>query len=292
MKCCLLFLFLSLFYSSSAQACSCANQKRSQIEAYNNTEVLFAGKVLSVKVDGYERIALLKVINAFKPLKSKTIEVRTCYSGTCCGLHFEANQHWVIWGNRWQGNIQSGTCTRSMLYDPNDKPKVFQELLELSSFTGEKEWLNADENVVASGEMENGLPVGLWTYNYRFGNIKSKGAYLDGLKNGSWESYLNWRPEPWSEVDTAMILERKGEEFLNKMREQYLNREVDSTSYVHEIAEYVEGKKHGEVCEYNKNFKLACYTYARGILHGPFTRWNSDGRILRQGNYVEGEKSE
>lgn len=120
----LLFLF-----NIAANACSCFSGGP-PCQSFGNTSAVFSGKVESItdvpreyspvagrKFTVIDKKVTFSIIESFRGVSEKTIEVTTSSQSSACGYPFEVGQEYVVYAyqNKETGKLGTGICTRTRL---------------------------------------------------------------------------------------------------------------------------------------------------------------------------------
>lgn len=100
-------LFICIFFliSLNGYSCDCNSEKRSYIEMFNSTDVIFQGKVVSIKNVKLEnelnKEIVFEVINNFKGATHQYITIYDDNSNCALGIN-TISENWIIWANNWK----------------------------------------------------------------------------------------------------------------------------------------------------------------------------------------------
>ena len=102
-----------------AEACSCAWPGRA-CTALARTTVVFSGRVSSIgevrTAEGYTQVLVrFDVLESFKGVNGKTVEVTTGQGGGDCGIRFERGVEYLVYAHYWDktDRLYTGICTRT-----------------------------------------------------------------------------------------------------------------------------------------------------------------------------------
>lgn len=143
--------------------------------------------------------------------------------------------------------------------------------------------------------------LGTWKWFYQSGNLKTKGEYLDGYKNGTWMYYHNSSEELLSGIVDWKNGLRDGRSFTFnldsiKTEEVYFKGglKVDSAIFRYEngnlerVENYKEGELNGVVTHYYPNGLIYFLSnWRNGKKEGLYFIYNEFGILMEQGNYVQ-----
>lgn len=133
-------LFLLFIADSGALACSCSMPPPAEVE-FKRSSAVFVGEVESVDRQHLRQVGLIvtfavsqvldffgiestpedygalvrvkfKVIELFKGPERREIEVRTGLDEGDCGIAFERGQRVLVYASDFDGNLQTGMCSR------------------------------------------------------------------------------------------------------------------------------------------------------------------------------------
>lgn len=275
-----LYLFLAILgcLYQKAYACSCYEDERTLVEAFNGVDVLFVGSLQNIRAENnYEVIATFKVTIPLKNASQhELVEITTPLDEGGCGLYFDFNDEWMIWGYKLHSDYKSNSCTRSKNLNKNQNQPILQELIKLSTFTGNKSWFHKNKTLGSKGAMKKGLPDGSWEYYYPDGSLKAIGSYDQGIKTGTWKAYRDtsfWHlmKKGW-QLDWEYAQANCMENTIHNEAEHNSYYKKEETLYL--ISSYKDGKLEGEVCEYMFGQLGRKTTYRNGRKHGHDTSWD------------------
>ena len=120
--------------SSSADACSCATDKREPLDALESADAVFEGQVVLLRVEDSRQPrrkdgtrypltieATLEVHRVWKGEVGPTTTVTTDYSGASCGYDFRLGGVYLVWGRRGRRSLEVGLCGRTKPFPYADK---------------------------------------------------------------------------------------------------------------------------------------------------------------------------
>jgi len=124
---------------------------------------------------------------------------------------------------------------------------------------------------------ERNLKVGFW--KERNGELTTRGNYVNGLKDGTWETYLS--DELIFRVET-----------YNNGRRDGITLQFDRKGKTTNVEHYKNNQLHGSVFIYNpfSNKLLKMQEYDNGMLTGLFRSYYDDGKIQEEAFYKENQK--
>jgi len=120
--------------AGTSLACSCVVSRDSvkkQIAAsYDNSTVIFSGKVTSVEpaADGMYVIVTLTVKESWKGTNGTEIKVKTAKDSAMCGFNFEAGKEYLVYTNGIAGDLSVGNCSRTSQLEGNTDIKYLAKL--------------------------------------------------------------------------------------------------------------------------------------------------------------------
>lgn len=255
-----LFLILLLLLSLNGYSCDCSFERRSFIEVFNSTDVVFQGKVISIKKveleGGFNKEIVFEVFKNFKGAKNKTITIYLDNSN--CSLDINVDENWVIWASDWNGKIHTNQCTYSVFTNKMDKYDL-DLLNDFSKADGYKLWYNKTGEKIGEGSLINRKTNGKWIY-YIKNFIVSMGSYKDGRKDGEWIDYY----EPNYDVEILLSSECK-----SAFSEIYNSNNYKISRQIKEKGNYKEGKKEGNFFHYNFDGSISWQmTYKNNLYDG------------------------
>lgn len=125
------FFILFLLIGKASLACQCP------LTALNETElakydIIFKGKIDSIKLDGKKSVAFFRVDELYKGLVSKEFNI-LFDDEDVCKLELRPGDDWVIYANYHQiDNAKLDFCSRSRKYIKNVKEDFFEETTGVS----------------------------------------------------------------------------------------------------------------------------------------------------------------
>lgn len=299
---CLFILMIPL----NGYSCDCDFQRRSSIELFNSTDVIFQGKVVSIKnvqLEGeLNKEIVFEVFNNFKGAPSKYITIYTDNSNCALGIN-NTGEKWIIWAYNYNGKITTNQCTASIFTDEIDNNSL-EQLIDFSRTEGYKIFYNKAGEKIGEGSFLNQNADGIWMY-YINNFIVSIGSYKGGFKHGEWIYYYEpvndiqmLTPEckfTFSEIYNSNNY--KSSRKINK-KEKYYEGEKDGLFYYYNFdgslyyqKEYVKGKSNGIDINYFENgLPQHLYYYKNDIANGVFMDFNVNGTFKMISYYENGQK--
>lgn len=285
-----LILILCLVHKGM-RACSCEPDERIYVEAFNDIDVLFTGKLIELGKHKANVTAKFVIDIPHKnTLANDTITIINGFYRACV-LPLTEGQSWTIWAFRSGNTWQVSRCGRSRQVNPRNTHLYLKKIQEISTFTGRKSWKFNNNQLGAKGMLKNGVAKGKWKYFHQDGLLKSKGRYKRGQKDGLWEEYsdtLFWYlfKEDFTRRFKEINSHNRIEKIANKNDSLFVYRKKELLS---ETAEYKYGKLDGEVRFYRFGQLLRKTQYKNGHKHGEDIEWNLDGTISRKVLYENGK---
>ena len=108
-------LSVLLLAPPTASACSCL--ALSFEEQRERASAIFEGRVDVDRVEGSERVLVLRVTQAWRGIEHETVEVRTPTQSAACGFSFEVGQHYLVYASGEGGALQVSLCSRTARMD-------------------------------------------------------------------------------------------------------------------------------------------------------------------------------
>lgn len=279
-------LIFALVLPINLIACSCINNLgQVTIKEYNNSEFIFSGKAIKVTLNKNESIDRqrkieFKIDEIFKgKIDLKTVTIYTSLSVASCGLYVSENEEWIIWAYLQNNSISTNLCTRSKLKKYLSEVD-YNSLKYFKSNPTISEWKNDSGVLIASGKLENNIPVGHWKYFYNNGYIESEGSYKNGNYHGKWLKYLD--PEG---IVTRLRYDKKIPQDSIPDLQQLKYR-------IREIQNFIDGTRDGEFIQYayySFDKPQSIKNYKRGQLDGKSIAYYDNGIIFYEQNYKEGK---
>jgi hypothetical protein len=106
---------LSFFDFTICVACSCEKLQKISSSEVENASHIFIGRVIKSAVFEQGRQFTFHVTTKLKPGIADTVEIRTGFGGSDCGLNMQDGQEWYIFAYDGEGKHWSGLCGRSAL---------------------------------------------------------------------------------------------------------------------------------------------------------------------------------
>lgn len=299
-----IFTTISIFFINSSFACDCVYNTNSLIENYNATEVVFKGKVVSIKHvkfnnGNYDEVTFF-VDKNFKGVKNK-MEIVFQDSYSDCSIKFNVGEEWVVWAYTLNGRLGTNLCTLTT----NVKSIAKEELELLKSIAdtnGYKIWYDQKGDKIAEGILKNNVPDGYWKY-YKYGFLNLEGLYDKGLKDGKWTTYYESilyqiRIDDKNKDVINNFLNGKNSSFrkINTIK-NYKNGKMDGMSVGYNIlgairlsAMYKENQLNGTYIVYENEKPKNIYSYKNNKLDGMLISFLEGGTIELLCNYKEGKQ--
>ncbi len=253
----ILILFF-LFVCVNSYSCSCVGYGYSLPQAYNSAQIIFEGKIISVKeVDideaGINYELVFKIEKNLKGAGGKTIKIYTHTQSSACGLRTrKIGEKWIIWAYTWKGRVYTNKCTNSKLSD--ELKKEYKDLLyDLASSKGYKIWKDEKGNKIAEGKISNNLAEGKWIY-YKNGLPRTDGDYKSGKKEGEWIYY---------NIPENDSINNNDKELKISYKENYKENELNGISI-----SFYENNKQKQITNYKEGIKNGFFIsfYESGII--------------------------
>ena len=112
MRICLIILIL--FFSNTAYCCSCTPHGELDDQQYNKYDMIFKGKVLSVRKSGIIKVVVFEVETLFKGTGAiRKLTVKTMANESECGISPKAGEVWLIFAYKEKNEYQTNLCTRT-----------------------------------------------------------------------------------------------------------------------------------------------------------------------------------
>ena len=287
-------------------ACSCIPLGPLTIKDFNETSVIFIGKVKTIKNISDRDLdhnieVVFEVSELFKGAQiKKEVTLQTASSSAACGIYFKKNENWIIYANHYNKILTTGACSRSRYVSSFKK----EDLALLRSFSNQKNKRAFLIKGVKRGEglLKNNIPEGKWKYFSASGALLEEGSYINGEKDGQWVTY----------IDTALV-----EKNLKINGVIAKNATIIKDNYSNKpslITNYNKGQLHGEYINYYEGTfrpsRLMNYVngeqngiyidyYPTGLIHTArdydskrkesFSRaYYENGQLIFEGKYVDG----
>ncbi len=130
---------LILLLSNAAYCCSCVPLGKIDDNQYNKYDVIFKGKVLSVKNSGIIKEVVFEVETHFKGgEKMRKLTVNTIAYESACGISPKAGQEWLVFAYKEKNGLQTNLCTRTKNMDSKTWNYRKDELQEDLNYLNEK----------------------------------------------------------------------------------------------------------------------------------------------------------
>ena len=98
----------------SAAACSCAEV--SADDSFDAHDVVFEGRVVEVRAPSDPSgalVAVMEVVQHWKGVETERVEVSTHAQSSACGIGFEVDTSWLVYGMRAGDQVTTGLCDRT-----------------------------------------------------------------------------------------------------------------------------------------------------------------------------------
>ncbi|NDP26600.1 MAG: hypothetical protein GZ087_04115 [Flavobacterium sp.] len=299
-----IFIYIFLLVTLYGYSCDCGSERSSYIEMFNSSDVIFQGKIVSIKSVHFEdalyKEAVFEVVNNFKGAKQKYVTIYTDNSDCALGID-KIGEDWIIWTYNWNGRITTDQCTASILTSEIDKYSL-EQLIDYSKTEGYKVFYNRDGNKIGEGSFLNQKANGKWVY-YIDNFITSFGSYKDGLKDGEWIYYyepmlLPLTPEckfAFSEVYNSSNYKSSRQ---ISVKGKYKDGKKDCIFYYYYFngmpssqKEYKNDILDGISINYFENgLPKTIYSYKNEKANGAFTDFNENGTLKMIRYYSDGQR--
>ena len=111
------FVLFSFFFVFKVFGCDCTFNEKSYVEIFNSSNVVFKGKVLSIRaiqLNGKQLDEISFTVDKnFKGVQSKVVIIYQ-ESGSDCNVNFLMGEEWLVWANFWDDLLI--TCRVSQRY--------------------------------------------------------------------------------------------------------------------------------------------------------------------------------
>ena len=155
------------------------------------------------------------------------------------------------------------------------------KLIREAKFVNGKADSNQTQRIISDkGDYEikssskDGLQEGEYIETYEAGNIKTKGAYKAGKKNGRWETYKK------DGIPDKVVTYRS-----DVLHGESITYYTDGS--VNEIINYADGKKDGISKEFHfkTGYPKGEYTYSKGKRNGAYKRYYDENNLKEEGRF-------
>ena len=275
------YILLLLFFSLKTFSCSCEYGTKSFLEVYHNTEYVFHGKVISINNEIINEVLFKKInfllIDNYKNTNLSYIDIYTPFDDSNCGLDIKnEGEEWIIWAYiDSQNKIYTNQCTFSKSFF---KTTPFEKsmLEKIISLNGYNSWFNENNEKIAEGLMNNGVPNGKWIY-YNRNFIYSEGSFIDGEKNNRWITYYN------------PIFEFVNLSLSKEISEIYNSSNYKTTRKVQSVENYKKGIKEGDFITYEYNGQLKIKEIFKNNLLNGLCYYYENGQLLKLNTVKDGK---
>lgn len=96
---------------ADALACMCIDVP--PLNALEEHDAVFEGRVISVDHRGGELVVELEVVQHWKGIETERATVRTAESSAACGVSFEVETSWLVYADREGDALTTGICSRT-----------------------------------------------------------------------------------------------------------------------------------------------------------------------------------
>ncbi len=258
----ILCIVTAIFIHVNLFACSCGSPLPVSVEYLTAYDLVFLGKVISVKKvkdpdgDLGGSVATFSVTTWILPKQyNTTVSIYTNPADGRCGRVFEVGDVWLMaTGFDKFGTMRSSICDGSIMKDGKEDAK-FESTVEyfkkLMSFNGSlrEKYKVGEKSYVVAGVLKNGLPDGRWVKTIGTDTL-AMWNFRDGRRHGY-----------------EMIMDQK---------------QGVATIRYHEVDDDV-------VSVYNQNNQLMeRYHVANGVRHGKYKSYSADGEPWITVYYIYG----
>lgn len=267
------------------QACSCIPLGPLSIKDFNQTEIIFIGKVKQVNAvknqGAYSDVEILfEITEIFKGLPvSRQVKIYTSSSSASCGIYVKNNENWLIYAYNANGKLSTSMCTRSRSL-PYAKKEELTLLRSFSNKPNNRIWM---VNGVKRGEgqLKNDLPTGYWRYFFADGSIAEEVTYVNGKPEGKVFTYID--PEEQLKVYNATAAYARDSVFNKKAFQNKLSA----------IKHYKNGKEDGEVVYFDPitNRTSHLMNYRNGVAEGLSIDYFPNGLVMQVETYINGSST-
>jgi len=271
-----IIILLFLLICNYGYCCDCQFKITSFIEKYNSADIIFQGKVTSIKriklgEDTFQEVVLDNVKN-FKNANKKSLTIYNQISNCALGIS-EIGEEWIIWAYFEDNKIQTNQCTQSNLVHKYDS-YLLNLLKDLSASSGYKKWYDKDGKLEAEGDFTNHKANGVWIY-YNNNCIMSEINYKDGLQNGDYVIY--YQP----------IYDILNSECKDEFSKMYNSNNYKIYRKIEFKGSYKNGKKENVLTSFNFNGSINySEEYKNGMLDG-ISKYYSNGVLENLYSYKE-----
>lgn len=253
-----LILILSFFVFRQANGCSCDGFKTISIEDILYHDVIFKGEIIELQIskgqyewDDRLQATFLIQKKIYPKIIQDTVIVYTNIGEAACGLDFKIGDTWLIFGDKESDNFYASFCSKSIVQKPKNIFRFYKRkhfAINLSQKSGLIK--SKVENYIFSGQLDNGLPQGLWIKTNQSDTVELM-PFLNGLHNGLWI--------------------RRFENGKSRIETNYVN-----------------GKREGIFKQFNKENILVYYIeYSNDKKNGIYKDFNDNGDLYEIGQYKQ-----
>ncbi len=312
-----LLIVFFLLINTYTYACSCIYANKSIIENYNTIDLVFTGRVSSIKniiIDNENYVeTIFTVKENFKKYGNNEIKIYQPKNSECT-LAFQLGDEWIVWTDFFKSRYGTSICYPNVkVKDISDE--TFEILKNIMSINGYKTWYDNNGYKIAEGFLSDNIPSGYWIY-YRYGCVYSEGFYDNGVKEGKWITCYDIYPSEFYSQHKEILINIINDKKLNMFRKlnminrykkglksglqesydfsgkltgssMYENNQLNGTQIVYEngktknIYGYKNNKLDGMWVSFFENgtIELICY-YKSGKQKGRWELYDQEGEIV------------
>lgn len=327
----LLLLLLSFFLEITTTTACNTREHHSVLSHYNHAEQVFEGRVVGFMpiqrkyynnkqlaksmLNSLGKLVKFEVTKNYKQSVEKTIIIVGVVASQ--PATFELGKKYLVYANQ-SLNYNCLVTEQALAMDDDEIKKKHYFLTTLEEeYTGKIVEYTASGKKWAEGQMEGGLPVGLWQYYALSGELMIQGNYEAGEEVGEW-TYLEHTTDAnykifdkiitghyYQETGTYQMLAFDSSNTTpfryqivylvgeDTLREAFGYNQQCCTKKVN----YHSGWRHGEErCFSNQGDCISCYLFENGRLEGTF--WEkqplstSSGYLEVKGKYHADKKED
>jgi antitoxin component YwqK of YwqJK toxin-antitoxin module len=265
-------IVIAIAIHANLQACSCNSSLPVSVEYLTAYDLVFLGKVTSVKKvkdpdgDLGGTVATFSVTTWILPKQyNTTVSIYTNPADGRCGREFNVGDVWLMaTGFDKFGMMRSSICDGSVMKDGKEDAK-FESTVEyfkkLMSFNGSlrEKYKVGERSYVVAGVLKNGLPDGRWTKT-----IGTDTLAIWNFKDGRRHGYEMIRMDQRQDIVT--IRYHEVDDHVVSVYSQ--NKRLIERYHV------VNGVRHGKYKSYSADGEpwITVY-YIHGRIEGQLTRW-------------------
>lgn len=284
----LLFLFLGILFSHQSLNACCGDNGKLDLFEFLSTDLVAEVEVVSFTVDKEQQkfVSKTKIITNYKSTPFFSKEIIIVSKNNYLGVPLVPGKYFV-WLNfdQQEGAYRLNQCNRILpsayLLETTENDPHFlkyqkdrKEMVDyLEGLRHKTEWVEEKtDSIETTGQLKNGMPVGIWKVIDRRNSVGYSLSYKNGLKDGTHYRYKLDQPK-----DKSITNYKEG-------RLEGIQYKLFSNGKISQIATFKDGIANGLEINYQWGGEAVSYqgNKINGVKEGLWEHFGLKGRLTKQ----------